>query len=76
MDSANLYDFITLCAKGECELDEVDDFVEAWHHSNSPLPLHVFLGFSSEDYNIWLFKPEYLKAVVIDRKVALGLLQN
>ena len=71
-----MVDFITLCAQGICELEEIDDFVEAWHNSHNPLPLHTFLGFSREDYNIWLLDPEYLQAVVWDKKQALGLIKN
>lgn len=67
-------DFITLCAHGICELDEIDDFIEAWHQSNHPFPLHTFLGFSSEDYNIWLLRPDYIEAVILDKKKFLGLL--
>lgn len=69
-------DFITLCAQGMCELSEIDDFIDAWHCSSHPLPLHTFLGFSLEDYNIWLLRPDFLQAVVIDKQKVLGLIKN
>lgn len=68
-------DFISLCAKGLADLDEINDYIDAWHTSPSnPLHLHTFLGMSLEDYNIWMFNPAYLTSVVKDRKEQLNII--
>lgn len=30
--------------------DELDDYVDAWHDSDSALPLHEYLGMTQEEY--------------------------
>jgi len=57
-------DFITLCIQGECPLDEIDDYVEAWHGGGSPLPLHSYLGMSRPEYSLWMKNPDMLPFII------------
>lgn len=34
--------------------EEVDDAIERWHTGDSELPLHEFLGWSRQEYSIWV----------------------
>lgn len=42
--------FIELCRQGKVSPDELDDYVDAWHDSDSALPLHEYLGMTQEEY--------------------------
>lgn len=37
-------DFVEACMKGEAKPEDIDDWVEDWHKSQSKLPLHEWLG--------------------------------
>lgn len=56
--------FIDLCVRGEALPAEIDDFVELWHEGDSTLPLHEFLGMTSEEYSAWVRKPDLLPYIV------------
>ncbi|QFP97348.1 hypothetical protein SEA_SPILLED_33 [Streptomyces phage Spilled] len=32
----------------------IDDLIEEWHEGDSPLPLHEFLGMTSEEYDLFV----------------------
>ena len=47
--------FITSCLNGEVLVEDIDDFVEAWHEGREGAnqELHEYLGMSWEEYSIW-----------------------
>ena len=57
-------DFINLCVRGKCLLDDIDDYVEAWHGCDSSLPLHSYLGMSRPEYSLWMMDPDILPFIV------------
>jgi hypothetical protein len=60
--------FIDLVLHGDVVMDEIDDFVEAWHRSDSDETLHEFLGMTSEEYDLWVEKPESLPLILAARE--------
>ena len=60
--------FLQKVLKGTARVEEIDDYVERWHHSSSSLDLPEFLGLSREEYANWVEHPESLKKVVSKRK--------
>jgi hypothetical protein len=46
--------FIEKCINGDASLDEIDNYIDEWHDSDSDinLELHEFLGMSWEEYSL------------------------
>lgn len=61
--------FIPLALMGKVMIDDIDDFVDAWHASPAGMPLHEFLGMSPEEYSVWLHSPESLSSIIAGRRL-------
>jgi hypothetical protein len=59
--------FITNCINGDALLSEIDDYISLWHHSDSILPLHDFLGMTRKEYALYLEDDRYLASIVTAR---------
>ena len=66
--------FIEKCINGDASLDEIDDYIDEWHDSDSDinLELHEFLGMSWEEYSLWAVKPSLLAEILNHRKQDVG----
>jgi hypothetical protein len=62
--------FIEKCINGDASLDEIDDYIDEWHDSDSSndLELHQFLGMTWAEYSLWAIKPSLLAEIVNERK--------
>ena len=47
---------------------EIDDFVQQWHEGQTTEGLAEFLGFSDEEYALWVEQPEALRSILFCRK--------
>ena len=56
--------FIAKCQMGEVLLDEIDDFVDKWHESDSESPIYEFLGMTRYEYFLWLKSPDVLPYII------------
>jgi hypothetical protein len=65
--------FVDLCLSGQAVAEDVDDYVSRWHDETDPRPLHTFLGFTEDEYAIWVERPEALKFIVFARMKSLSL---
>ncbi len=65
--------FVNLCLSGEAFANEIDDFVDAWHDGNDPRDLDDFLGMTTEEYAIWVERPETLRHILCARKHSMPL---
>jgi len=45
-------------------MDNMDDYIEEWHNSDSSLPLHVYLGLTRAEYALWLQDPSQLTHII------------
>jgi hypothetical protein len=49
--------YIDKYLNGEIQMDEIDDFIEQWHESDSEKELHEYLGMTWEEYALWVERP-------------------
>jgi len=65
--------FIEKCINGDTSLDEIDDYIDKWHDSDSDinLELHEFLEMSWEEYSLWAIKPSLLEEIVNEREILI-----
>lgn len=59
--------FMVLALRGEVLSDEIEDFVETWHGSESNAELHDFLGMSFEEYSLWASDPNTIDVILSAR---------
>jgi len=62
--------FIEKCINGDASLDEIDDYIDAWHDSDlsNGIELHEYLGMTWKEYSIWAIKPSFLAEIANSRK--------
>ena len=60
--------FIDLCLAGEASIEEIDDFVDAWHADPEGGELHYYLGMTEEEYSLWLRAPDALPCILRARR--------
>jgi hypothetical protein len=65
--------FVDLCLSGQAVADDIDDYVSRWHDGTDPRPLHTFLGFSEDEYAIWVERPQALKFILFAKTRSLPL---
>jgi hypothetical protein len=65
--------FIEKCINGDASLDEIDDYIDAWHDSDSDLELHEYLGMTWEEYSAWAVKPKLLAWIINARRKGIEL---
>lgn len=62
--------FIDKCISGDAFLDEVDDYIDAWHDTDIPedIELHEYLGMTWKEYSLWVTNPSILGVIVDVRR--------
>lgn len=53
---------------GEAFLDEIDDYIDDWHNSDSDEKIYEYLGMTEEEYGLWVEDESVLKSIVYCRK--------
>ena len=56
--------FVQLCLDGEADLDDIHDYLEAWHDSSSTGEVWDYLGLTKEEYFAWTEEPWSLRFVL------------
>lgn len=56
--------FLSACLAGTARPDDVDDWVDAWHESDTALTLAEYLGFTTDEYAAWFRNPNALTAIL------------
>ena len=59
--------FMDLAIDGRVMADEIDEFVEAWHGSDSQDEVFDFLGMTFEEYSLWVMDPSLINIVIASR---------
>ena len=65
--------FVDLCLAGEVLVDEIDDFVDRWHDSDSDLELSEYLGMTDIEYKTWVERPNAINCILFAKKRKLPL---
>lgn len=60
--------FVDLCLTGDAIVEDIYDFVDRWHESESSLTLPEYLGMTADEYARWLERPESLPFVIAARR--------
>lgn len=61
--------FIEYCITGKLSLDDIDDFIDIWHNSDTNINLHEFLGMTVEEYSNWVHNPDILSSIIESKKM-------
>ena len=56
--------FINDVINADAILDEIDDYVERWHNTDSDISIFDYLGMTEEEYLLWVENDFYLKYIV------------
>jgi hypothetical protein len=67
--------FVDLALAGEI-LDpdvEIDDAIAAWHESDAKVDLSEWLGFTDDEYALFVEKPGFLRAILMSRRSGVSL---
>jgi hypothetical protein len=65
--------FVEQCLQGEATLDDIEDFVEAWHQSDDERELHEYLGLTWEEYALSVERPQALRFVLFSKRFGVPL---
>lgn len=60
--------FVDSCLAGHAFLTDIDDYVDAWHDGDDPRDLGEFLGMTSDEYRLWVERPETLRFILSAHK--------
>jgi hypothetical protein len=60
--------FIDMARYGDVLLEEIDDYVDAWHQNPQGISLSEFLGMSLHEYELWVIEPDVLPYIVSERR--------
>lgn len=71
--SRNEATFIDLSMSGKVMLDEIDDYVDAWHDDPAGVELPDYLGMTFEEYALWAVSPDTLAYIITARKFHTNL---
>lgn len=50
--------FINDCLYGSTDIEDIDDYVAAWHQGQSNMELYDYLGMTLEEYEAWVEKDD------------------
>jgi hypothetical protein len=59
--------FFGLYLKGDVPSHAIDDFIDNWHANPRGAELWEFLGFTKEEYAIWVREPNCLDSIAKKR---------
>lgn len=59
--------FMTLALDGRALADEIEDYVELWHGSDSSQEVHEFLGMTFEEYSLWVADADSIDIILTAR---------
>ncbi len=60
--------FVAKCLGGDCVSEEIDSYVDRWHDGDSEQSLAAFLGFTPEEYAVWVEIPQSLEWILEARR--------
>lgn len=65
--------FMEACLEGDALLEEIDDYIDEWHESDSKEELHDYLGMTFEEYGIWVENGSMLKTIFYARDIGKSI---
>ena len=71
--------FYDLYMQDKVNIEDLDDFLEEWHRSNSNEEINEYLGLTEEQYYMWCDDPSKLKReldIIKTHQLATASVQN
>jgi len=65
--------FLSRCLEGHVDPEDIEDFVAAWHEGEGGDSLPEFLGFTDEEYALWVEKPMALPLILHSKRNSVNL---
>jgi hypothetical protein len=56
-----------LLSGDECDLTRIDDEIDAWHEADTTMPLHEWLGFTPDEYQVYVEMPASIRIILAAR---------
>lgn len=60
--------FIELCISGEALLEDIDDYIDEWHESDTDQPIYEYLGMTKNEYSCYVASSDILPYIVLTHK--------
>jgi hypothetical protein len=60
--------FVELVLAGDVLAEDIDDFVDAWHTSENKGSAAKFLGFTDDEYALWVENPDSLSWILMCKR--------
>jgi hypothetical protein len=67
--------FMDACLQGEALLEDIDEFIDEWHESDSNEEIHQYLGMTFEEYSLWVEDDSLLKTIFYSREINKPVLE-
>ena len=65
-------DFITDCLNDSATIDDIDDYIDRWHNSDTNMDLSQYLGLGGEEYAAWVINPATLREILRRKKIKIA----
>ncbi|MGF9715241.1 hypothetical protein [Paenibacillus naphthalenovorans] len=65
--------FMDACMSGDAMADEIENYIEEWHESDSEETIYDFLGMTEEEYGLWVENESILKSIFFARKTGISI---
>lgn len=65
--------FMEACLEGDALLEDIDDYIDEWHESDSDEELHDYLGMTFEEYSVWVENDSMLKTIFHAREAGKSI---
>ncbi|UVI31010.1 hypothetical protein [Paenibacillus spongiae] len=65
--------YMEACFAGEALQEEIEDYIEEWHESNSTEEVYEYLGMTEEEYAIWVENDSMLRTIFHARKLGISI---
>lgn len=65
--------FIDKCLLGEALLDDIDDYVQAWHENDIEMTIFDYLGMTQEEYRLWVEEDNMLRYIVKAHRIGIDI---
>ncbi|WMX57434.1 hypothetical protein [Peribacillus sp. R9-11] len=67
--------FMDACVQGEALLEDIDEYIEEWHESETEEEIYDFLGMTLEEYGIWVENDFMLKTIFYSREIGKPIIE-
>jgi hypothetical protein len=67
--------YMSMVLDGRALWTDIDDYVDRWHEGDDSESLHDYLGFTPEEYSLWVEQPQALRLIIAARERGIPVLR-